>query len=70
MKQILKMPMRQVMYAKDVMLITGKGRTSSRDLLNSVLKSFGKKRGQFVTVKEFSSYSGIDPETLYLFMSQ
>jgi len=70
MKQFFKMPKRQVMYVKDVMLITGKGKTSARDLLNAILKSLGKKRGQFVTVKEFSGYSGIDLETLYLFMSQ
>ena len=64
MKKLLKIPRRAVLYTKDVSLITGKGRTAARDLYNNVLRTFNKQPGQFLTLKEFSLYSGIELETL------
>ena len=55
-----KMPKRIVIYAKDVENITGRKPRTARKLLEQVRKKFGKQKDQFVTVREFSLYSGID----------
>ena len=60
---------RLVLYTKDVMLITGKGRTAARDLLLTILKAFNKKPGQFITIWEFSEYSGIDVQTVWEYIN-
>ena len=60
---------RLVIYAKDVMLITGKGRTAGRELFRTILKAFDKKPGQFLTIWEFSEYSGIDVQTLWEYLN-
>lgn len=64
MKKFLKFSQRAVIYTKDVMLITGKGRTAARDLIIAILESFGKKPCQFVTLRDFSEYTGIELETI------
>jgi hypothetical protein len=51
---------RIVIYPKDVMLITGKSERSSRMLLSEIKNYLNKNSKQFVTVKEFATYTGID----------
>lgn len=53
---------RLCIYPKDIMIITGKSERYSRKLLNRIKQSLGKSPDQFLTVKEFSEYSGLDEE--------
>ena len=47
-------------YPKDIMRITGKSERYSRRLLTKIKTHLSKSIHQFVTVSEFSSYTGID----------
>ena len=49
-----------MIYPKDIMLITGKSERSARMLLSDIKFSLNKNQKQFVTVKEFANYTGID----------
>ncbi len=55
---------RACIYPKDVMRITGKSERYARKFLNEIKKHFEKSSHQFVTVREFSSYTGIDIFTI------
>lgn len=63
-----KMPKRIVIYAKDVENITGRKPRTARKLLEQVRKKFGKQKDQFVTVREFSLYTGIDEDLVREFL--
>lgn len=52
-------PKRCVVYPKDVQLITGRSESYGVKLLNKIRHFFGKKPYQFITVSEFSEFSGI-----------
>ena len=58
-------PRRAVIYAKDIETITGRKRTAARKLLRHIRIIFKKERNEFITVREFSLYTGIDEETVY-----
>ena len=60
MKPSLKIPNRGVVYPKDVENITGRKSRAARNLLLNIKHAFRKPRHQFVTVYEFSLYTGID----------
>jgi len=53
---------RLCIYPKDIMIITGKSERYSRMLLNQIKQELGKSQEQFLSVKEFSEYSGLDEE--------
>jgi len=53
---------RSCIYPKDVQRITGKSERSGRRLLQKIKEELGKEEHQFVTIGEFASYTGIDPE--------
>ena len=55
-----KMPRRIVLYARDVENITGRKERAARRLLQKIRAQFGKPKDGFVTVQEFSLYTGID----------
>jgi hypothetical protein len=57
-----KIPKRAVVYAKDVENITGRKPRAARKLLKNIKAAFQKHTAQFVTVQEFSMYTGIDEE--------
>lgn len=57
-----KIPNRGVVYPKDVENITGRKPRAARKLLLAVKAAFQKNSKQFVTVYEFSVYTGIDEE--------
>jgi hypothetical protein len=59
---------RGVIYAKDIENITGKKPTAARKMLYDMRKKFEKKGNQFITVREFCLYTGIDEETAYELM--
>ena len=60
-----KIPTRIVVYAEEVMIITGHKERAAWKLLAAIRKKYWKKKGQFVTVKEFSAFTGIDEESIY-----
>ncbi|PZD76719.1 hypothetical protein DNG35_11225 [Mesonia sp. K7] len=51
-------------YPKDIQLITGRSERYGRKLLNDIKSYFDKEPHQFITVKEFSEYSGIEEEII------
>lgn len=55
---------RTVIYAKDVSNMTGLSPRSAWNLLSKIKKKYRKKKGQFVTVKEYSEFTGIDEESI------
>ena len=50
------------MYPKDVQRIMGKNYTQARLYLAKVKKELGKDSHQFVSIKEFSVYTGLPLE--------
>ena len=60
---------RIVIYAKDIGRITGKSDRHARTILNDIRKKHGKQKHQFVTLAEFCTHTGLNPEdvTPYLF---
>lgn len=55
-------PPRIIVYPKDVENITGRRDRTARTLIQNIRKAFGKQKHQFVTIKEFCAYTGIDEE--------
>ena len=55
---------RSCIYPKDVQRITGKSERSGRRLLQKIKEELGKEEHQFVTIEEFASYTGINPELI------
>ena len=55
-------PKRACIYPKDIQRITGRSERYGRKLLNDIRNYFGKESYQFITIKEFSEYSGIEEE--------
>ncbi len=53
---------RACIYPKDIQRITGRSERYGRKLLNDIKDYFGKEPYQFVTIKEFVEYSGIEEE--------
>lgn len=56
------LPTRVVIYTKDVSNITGLGPRAARKLLSTIRKQLNKPRSGFITVEEFSRYTGIKEE--------
>lgn len=67
-KTIQRPPRRIVVYAKDIENITGRRPGAARKLLRNIKKAFQKLPDQFVTIPEFSAYTGIDEEIVKEFM--
>jgi hypothetical protein len=61
-------PNRIVIYAKDVMNITGRKERAARKLLARIRKKYRKKKGTFITVKEFCAYTDIDEASVKSFL--
>ena len=51
---------RVCIYPKDIQLITGRSERYGRKLLKAIRENLDKKPHQFVTIYEFSEYSGIE----------
>ena len=56
---------RAIVYPKDVQRITGKSERYGRLLLQKIREEFSKEGHQFVTVDEFSQYTGLSNEVIY-----
>ena len=55
---------RACIYPKDIQCITGRSERYGRKLLNRIKTHFGKEQHQFVTINEFSEYSGIEVDII------
>ena len=67
MQQLI--PKRIVIYAKDIMNITGRRERAARKLLAKIRKKYKKKNGDFLTVKEFCQYTSFDEESVNGFLN-
>ena len=63
------MPTRVVIYTKDVSNITGLSTKAARKLLLNIRKQLGKPRGSFVTITEFTQYTGIAEDDVKPFLA-
>lgn len=55
---------RVCIYPKDVMRITGKSERAARKFLIRIKEHLSKEDHQFITIAEFSSYTGVDKITV------
>jgi hypothetical protein len=55
---------RIIIYPKDVQLITGKSERAGRALLAKIKKANTKNPHQFVSINEFSEYTGLSVEEI------
>jgi hypothetical protein len=53
-------PKRIVIYAKDIMNITGRKERAARKLLAQIRRKYKKKKGDFLTMKEFCNFTGLE----------
>jgi hypothetical protein len=60
---------RACIYPKDIQCITGRSERYGRKLLNKIKAHFGKEQHQFVTINEFSEYSGIEVDIVNQYIS-
>jgi hypothetical protein len=61
-------PLRVVIYPKDVENITGLGDRASRKLIQKIKTSLGKSKPMFVTIQEFALCTGIPEELIKDFL--
>ena len=59
---------RSIIYPKDIQRITGKSERYGRFLLRKIKDELSKKDHQFVTVEEFSHYSGLTKDFIHSFI--
>jgi len=57
-----------VIYAKDIMNITGRKERAARKLLAQIRKKYKKKKGEFISIKEFSEFTGLDIDLVQVFL--
>jgi hypothetical protein len=62
------LPLRVVIYPKDVENITGLGDRAARKLIQKIKSGLGKSKPMFVTVQEFSVCTGIPEELIRDFL--
>ncbi|MEP7375912.1 MAG: hypothetical protein ABI675_21125 [Chitinophagaceae bacterium] len=68
MAAIKKVPQRVVLYPRDVENITGRRDRTARRLLQKIREAFSKQPHEFITVKEFCVFTGIDEELVKDFL--
>lgn len=61
-------PSRVVLYTRDVENITGRRGRTARQLLQKIRNALGKSKDEFITIKEFSLFTGIDEELIKDFL--
>ena len=63
-----QIPHRVVIYTKDVENITGRRGRTARTLINKIRCALGKSKDEFITIKEFSLFTGIDEDLIKDFL--
>lgn len=59
---------RAIIYPKDVQRITGQSERSARKLVRDIKDHLKKDEHQFITINEFSEFTGIDHNTIDLYI--
>ena len=55
---------RVCIYPKDIQLLTGRSERFGRKLLQTIRESLQKESHQFITIGEFSKYTGIEEDII------
>jgi hypothetical protein len=55
---------RIVIYAKDIVVITGKSDSYAKQLMSKIRKDLGKKRGDLIDVEEFARAVGLNTDLI------
>ncbi|TWI83251.1 hypothetical protein IQ13_1359 [Lacibacter cauensis] len=63
-----RIPARVVLYPKDVENITGRRGSTARKLIQRIREALGKSKHEFITIQEFSYFTGIDEELIKDFL--
>ena len=58
------MPTRIVIYAKDIMTITGRGESSARRMMAEIKKKFDRLNRGGISIDDFCSFTGFTHETV------
>ena len=63
-----RIPARVVLYPKDVENITGRRGSTARKLIQKIREALGKSKDEFITIKEFSLFTGIEEDLIKDFL--
>ena len=63
-----RIPTRVVLYPKDVENITGRRGSTARKLIQKIRDALGKSKDEFITIKKFSLFTGIEEELIKDFL--
>ncbi len=63
-------PIRMVIFARDIQNITGRSERASRLLMQKIRQALGKKPGQFISVAEFCRFTGLSEEEVHGFLKK
>jgi len=61
-------PNRIVIYAKDIMNITGRRERAARKLLARIRITYNKKDGAFISINEFCEFTGLKEDLVNKFL--
>jgi hypothetical protein len=56
---------RIVIYAKDISNITGRKERTARKMIAQIRKKYKKKKGDYISVKEFCEHTGLEENLVY-----
>jgi hypothetical protein len=62
-------PNRIVIYAKDISNITGRKERTARKMIAQIRKKYKKKKGDFISVKEFCDFTGLEENSISPFLN-
>ena len=62
------LPVRVVLYTRDVENITGLRDRTARQLMQKIRNALGKSKDEFITIKEFSLFTGINEDLIKDFL--
>lgn len=63
-----RLPTRVVLYTRDVENITGRRGRTARKLIQKIRDALGKSKDEFITIKEFSFFTGIEEDLIKDFL--
>lgn len=63
-------PSRIVIYPKDIVNITGRRDRTARKLLQKIKQALGKQTHEFITIKEFCLFTGINEDLVKDFLQE
>lgn len=63
-------PTRIIIYPKDIVNITGRRDRTARKLLQKIRQALGKQTHEFITIKEFCLFTGINEELVKDFLQE